>query len=284
MYKPANARLNNAEVTAELNASVDHAQLYAEYRRLAAEQAALRRLATLVARGVEPPKVFDAVASEMRRCVRAEIACLWRYETADEITLIGASYHSGSLLKWPVGTLLVDRGNDQQEDRSIPGLEMGAPDAGQDSGEQRCHEFGDRGGNEMTVQNQPSLYDRLGGVYNIATVIDDLIDRVMADDRLNANPRVDEAHHRVSPAGFKYYVTEMACGAAGGPQQYSGRSMGDSHRHLEITEEEWAPFINDLQQTLNKFNVPQPEQEELKAIIESTHDVIVVSPLQPATP
>ena len=61
----------------------------------------------------------------------------------------------------------------------------------------------------MAVQEEPSLYDRLGGVYNIATVIDDLIDRVMADDRLNANPRVDEAHHRVSPAGFKYYVTEM---------------------------------------------------------------------------
>ena len=55
-------------------------------------------------------------------------------------------------------------------------------------------------GNEMTAQETPSLYDRLGGVYNIATVVDDLIDRVMVDDRLNANPRVDEAHHRVSPA------------------------------------------------------------------------------------
>src|SRR5258707_571306 len=129
----------------------------------------------------------------------------------------------------------------------------------------------------MTVQETPSLYDRLGGVYNIATVIDDLIDRVMADDRLNANPRVDEAHHRVSPAGFKYYVTEMACGAAGGPQQYSGRSMGDSHRHLEITEEEWGAFMDDLQQTMNKFDVPPPEQAKLTAIIESTHDGIVTS-------
>jgi hemoglobin len=139
-------------------------------------------------------------------------------------------------------------------------------------------------GNEMTVQETPSLYDRLGGVYNIATVIDDLIDRVMADNRLNANPRVDEAHHRVSPAGFKYYVTELACQAAGGPQQYSGRSMADSHRHLEITEEEWGAFMDDLQQTMNSFDVPPPEQEELKAIIESTHDDIVVSPLQSATP
>ena len=116
----------------------------------------------------------------------------------------------------------------------------------------------------MTVQEESSLYDRLGGVYNIATVIDDLIDRVMTDDRLNANPRVDEAHHRVSPAGFKYYVTEMACQAAGGPQPYSGRSMGDSHRHLEITEEEWGAFMDDLRQTLNKFDVPPPEQEELR--------------------
>ena len=116
----------------------------------------------------------------------------------------------------------------------------------------------------MTVQETLSLYDRLGGVYNIATVIDDLIDRVMADDRLNANPRVDEAHHRVLPAGFKYYVTELACKAAGGPQQYSGRSMEDSHRHLRITDEEWGAFMGDLQQTMNKFDVPPPEQEELR--------------------
>src|SRR3954453_7946217 len=108
----------------------------------------------------------------------------------------------------------------------------------------------------MQVQDEPSLdkpslYDRLGGLYNIATVVDDLIDRVMVDERLNANPRVDEAHHRVSAAGFKYYVTEMVCSAAGGPQQYSGRTMGDSHRHLMITEEEWLAFVDDFQQTLN---------------------------------
>ena len=60
--------------------------------------------------------------------------------------------------------------------------------------------------------------------------------------------------------------------------------MGDSHRDLEITEEEWAAFMDDVQQTLNKFDVPPPEQEEVKAIIESTHEAIVVSPLQSATP
>jgi hemoglobin len=130
----------------------------------------------------------------------------------------------------------------------------------------------------MQAQEKPSLYDRLGGVYNIATVVDDLIDRIMVDARLNANPRVDEAHHRVSAAGFKFLVTEMVCGAAGGPQQYSGRSMVDSHRHLMITDQEWQAFMDDLKQTFDKFDVPRPEQQELIAIVESTREAIVVSP------
>src|SRR4051795_5746737 len=87
----------------------------------------------------------------------------------------------------------------------------------------------------MRTEDSRSLYERLGGVYAIAVVVDDFIDRVMSDARLNANARVDEAHHRVSPQGFKYYVTEMLCWAAGGPQTYSGRSMADSHSQLHIT-------------------------------------------------
>jgi len=128
----------------------------------------------------------------------------------------------------------------------------------------------------MATSNQPSLYERLGGVYSIATVVDDFIDRVMSDPRLNANPRVDEAHHRVSPAGFKYYVTEMVCGATGGPQKYTGRTMKDSHEALMITADEWQAFLDDFQQTMDKFAVPQAEQDELKAIVDSTRADIVV--------
>jgi hemoglobin len=128
----------------------------------------------------------------------------------------------------------------------------------------------------MSTQQQASLYDRLGGVYSIATVVEDLIDRIMVDPRLNANPRVDEAHHRVSPAGFKYLVTEMVCWATGGPQTYTGRSMRDSHQDLRITADEWEAFLDDLQQTLDKFGVPPAEQAELKAIVDSTRADIVL--------
>jgi len=128
----------------------------------------------------------------------------------------------------------------------------------------------------MAVNQKTSPYDRLGGVYPIATLVDDLIDRIMVDPRLNANPRIDEAHHRVPPAGFKYLVTEMVCWATGGPQRYSGRSMPDSHKHLRITPQEWEAFLDDFQQSLNKFAVPEHEQDELKAIVASLRGDIVV--------
>ena len=92
----------------------------------------------------------------------------------------------------------------------------------------------------------------------------------------NANPRVDEAHHRVSPAGFKYLVTEMVCWATGGPQKYTGRSMKESHQHLKITAAEWEAFLDDLQRTLDKFKVPEAEQAEINAIVASTRADIVV--------
>ena len=108
-------------------------------------------------------------------------------------------------------------------------------------------------------------------------MVDDLIDRVMSDARLNANPLVDEAHHRVPPAGFKYLVTEMVCWATGGPQKYSGKSMAESHAHLKITAGAWEAFLDDFQQTLDKFAVPAAEQAELKAIVNSTRGDIVVA-------
>jgi hemoglobin len=125
------------------------------------------------------------------------------------------------------------------------------------------------------MSSAQSLYERLGGVYAIAAVVDAFIDRIMDDPRLNANPKVDEAHHRVSRAGFKYLVTEQVCAAAGGPQRYTGRSMADSHAHLDITEAEWQFFLEDLRQTLESFKVPAGEQQALFAIVASTRNDIV---------
>ncbi len=122
-----------------------------------------------------------------------------------------------------------------------------------------------------------SLYARLGGIYPIAAVVDDFIDRLLVNDVLNANPAIDEARASVPKAGLKYRVTEMVGMATGGPQTYTGRSMQESHVHLNITEGEWQAMLADFKATLDHFEVPAQEQEELIAIVESTKEDIVMA-------
>ena len=95
----------------QLDESLDDVGLSAEYRRLVEEQAAVRRVGTLVARGGEPSEVVGAVAEEMRRCVGAITAGLWRFETSGEITLVAAAADPAALAKWPVGTRTPIEGN-----------------------------------------------------------------------------------------------------------------------------------------------------------------------------
>src|SRR4051812_3161815 len=99
------------ELATEFDENLDDGKLYAKYRRLAAEQAALRRLATLVARGVEPSEIFGAVADEMRRCAPADTAGLWRFESDREITIVAAAADPDALARWPLGSRTPLEGN-----------------------------------------------------------------------------------------------------------------------------------------------------------------------------
>ena len=125
----------------------------------------------------------------------------------------------------------------------------------------------------------PTLYDRLGGVYAIATVVDDFIERLLVNDTLNANPAIKAARDRVPKAGLKYQVTAFVCLATGGPCTYTGRSMKQAHAHLNITEKEWQAMGADFKKVLDKFKVPEQEQKELFAIVETTKKDIVISPV-----
>lgn len=124
---------------------------------------------------------------------------------------------------------------------------------------------------------KPSLYDRLGGVYPIATVVDTFIELLFVNNVLNANPAIKEARDRVPKAGLKYSVTALVCQASGGPCKYTGRSMKESHAQLYITEREWQAMLDDFGRTLNNYQVPAREQKELIAIVESTKKDIVIS-------
>jgi len=123
----------------------------------------------------------------------------------------------------------------------------------------------------------PSLYERLGGAYSIATVVDDFIERLLVNATLNANPAINEARRRVPKAGLKFHVTALVCEVSGGPCKYTGRAMKESHQQLNITQAEWDAMVVDFKATLNKFKVPQREQQELITIVGSTKNDIVRS-------
>jgi signal transduction histidine kinase len=89
-------------IAAQLAVSLDNAQLYGEYRRIAGEQAALRRVATLVARAAAPREVFAAVAEEVGRLLAADLAILDRYASGT-VEVTGTWTSTGAPPPTPVG-------------------------------------------------------------------------------------------------------------------------------------------------------------------------------------
>ncbi|HYZ54364.1 MAG TPA: GAF domain-containing protein, partial [Streptosporangiaceae bacterium] len=85
---PAGTEARLAGFTELVATAITNAETRAEVERLVEEQAALRRVATLVAEGRAPTAVFDAVAAEMERLLDADGVTLGRYEPGDEVTVV----------------------------------------------------------------------------------------------------------------------------------------------------------------------------------------------------
>jgi len=122
---------------------------------------------------------------------------------------------------------------------------------------------------------QKPLYERLGGLKGITVVVDDFINRLVANRTLNKNPAIN-AGRKSSPAPYlKYQVSEMVCQVTGGPCKYTGKAMKDSHAHLNISEAEWKVMASEFKKSLDKFKVPAAEQKELFEIVGTTKGDIV---------
>jgi hemoglobin len=75
--------------------------------------------------------------------------------------------------------------------------------------------------------------------------------------------RINKKFARSDVARVKAMLVEQVCAQTGGPCTYTGRSMKDSHRNMGVTEGEFNALVEDLVTTLNAFNVPKKEQDEL---------------------
>ena len=109
--------------------------------------------------------------------------------------------------------------------------------------------------------DQQSLYDRLGGGAAITAVIDDFVGRCAADARINGK------FARTDVPRLKAMLVEQVSAATGGSVRYTGRSMPDTHRGMQVTAGEFDALVEDLIGTLNQFAVPAAEQGELLGIL-----------------
>lgn len=123
--------------------------------------------------------------------------------------------------------------------------------------------------------DDPSLYERLGGLGPISVVVSDFLDAMIPDPELNENPAIAEARERVPAPYLKYQVTAFVCQATGGPCEYHGRDMESSHAHLNITEAEWDRMAEIFQGVLDKHDVPDRESQELLELLGTTKEDIV---------
>ena len=128
---------------------------------------------------------------------------------------------------------------------------------------------------EEKAPTEKSLYERLGGEEAITAVVDDLIDRLSVNEVLNANPDIDKARKAYPPVKLKKLLTEFMCMVTGGPQKYTGRTMKETHAKMNITEKEWNAMAADFKITLDKFKVPEKEQQEMFKLVGTTKADIV---------
>jgi hemoglobin len=134
-----------------------------------------------------------------------------------------------------------------------------------------------------------SLYDRLGGDKRIATIVDDFVTRAMADPRVNwerkgvtvggftmhRNKSMQWDANPGNVAQLKKHIVQFISLSTGGPAFYDGLEMKKAHTNMHITNAEFDAAVGDFKASLDKLQVPNKEQKELLAIIESTRPQIV---------
>ena len=132
----------------------------------------------------------------------------------------------------------------------------------------------------VVLAQQPSaqqpLYERLGGLKGITVVVDDFINRLVANKTLNKNPAINAGRKNSPPPYLKFQVSPLVCELSGGPCKYTGMTMKEAHAHLNISEKEWYVMTKEFKKSLDKFKVPAAEQKELFDMVGKTKGDIVV--------
>ena len=117
-----------------------------------------------------------------------------------------------------------------------------------------------------------SLYARLGGYDAISAVSENLVGRLMADERLGrfwAHRGEDGLKRELQ------LLVNFLCNVTGGPMVYTGRDMKISHKGMGIDQKDWTAFITHVHATLDHFGMAGENREAVVSFVESTKGDIV---------
>jgi hemoglobin len=124
-----------------------------------------------------------------------------------------------------------------------------------------------------------SLFERLGGMSAITSVVEDFVARCAGDSRIN------QKFARTNIPRLKAMLIDQVCEAAGGPCHYSGRDMRTTHTGMHVTAGEFDALVEDLVATLNKFGVGKTEQDELLGVLGPMKpDIVEIDSAETGTP
>jgi len=124
---------------------------------------------------------------------------------------------------------------------------------------------------------ESSLYERLGGAFAIAAVIEHFSDAVVRNSiagKESENPQLREwsTNDPERLPGLKFMRTLWVCDIAGGPQKYAATKPGrtplgleEAHRELKISPDEFDAVAGELARSLDHFNVAEREKQEVLA-------------------
>lgn len=138
------------------------------------------------------------------------------------------------------------------------------------------------GFSSIASAEEESLYNRLGGTYNIASTVDYLVDMIYINHSFDDNPALKAIHaNPASKAGFKVMLTNWVVQETGGPKIYQpdafgrGKPLKEMHPHLNISNREFDVIKSLCLSTFYHFNIGNHEIDQLMDDLESYRKVIV---------
>jgi hemoglobin len=115
---------------------------------------------------------------------------------------------------------------------------------------------------------EPSLYDRVGGIFAIAAVVNRFSDQILINPKLNVNPALKAWNETEAPTrlpGLKYMRTLWVAALAGGPFAYTGLPLDQAHQEFHLTADEFNEVGAEIVRALDYYHVPEREKQELVA-------------------